>query len=245
MDKKQIIAEIKRTAAENGGAALGVEKFEKLTGIKRHTWYGVHWRGWGEALREAGFSEKKFGADAYDQAFLVEKLAELTRTLGRFPAKVDIIIARKSDPSFPVHQTISDKLGSRAERIELVRKFADEHDNYKSILELLPETNEEEADNNSTSANAKTKEGFVYLGMLKIDTKKRYKIGKTNLVERRNAELSLQLPEKLVLVHYIKTDDMSGIEAYWHRRFADKNTNGEWFDLSNEDVRAFRSRKSM
>ena len=83
------------------------------------------------------------------------------------------------------------------------------------------------------------------MGMLKIDTKKCYKIGKTNLVERRNAELSLQLPAKLELVHYIKTDDMSGIEAYWHRRFADKNTNGEWFDLSSDEVRTFKSRKFM
>ncbi len=151
--------------------------------------------------------------------------------------------ARKDDDSFPSHNTF-DNLGSKSARVALVRKYATEHQEYNCILDFLPDT-KEETNSNDIVANAKTKEGFVYLGMLKIDTKKRYKIGKTNLVERRNTELSLQLPEKLELVHYIKTDDMSGIEAYWHRRFADKNTNGEWFDLSGEDVRAFKLRKFM
>jgi|TARA_B100000959_G_C14898535_1_gene589830 hypothetical protein len=52
--------------------------------------------------------------------------------------------------------------------------------------------------------------------------------------------LQLELPEKVKPTHYIETDDPSGIEKYWHNRFANKRKEGEWFSLSNNDVRAFK-----
>jgi hypothetical protein len=57
-----------------------------------------------------------------------------------------------------------------------------------------------------------TKEGYVYMGLLKLGRKKRYKAGKAILVERRTDQISLQLPEDLELVHAIKTGDAYGIE---------------------------------
>ena len=78
--------------------------------------------------------------------------------------------------------------------------------------------------------------GEVYL----FKSGRYYKIGKTNDTVRRGAELRIQLPERTDLIHSIKTDDPSGVEAYWHKRFESKRMQGEWFDLSFAEIKAFK-----
>jgi hypothetical protein len=55
MDKEHILAEIRRTARENGNRPLGVQRFTAETGIREFDWHGKLWARWGDALREAGF----------------------------------------------------------------------------------------------------------------------------------------------------------------------------------------------
>ena len=83
--------------------------------------------------------------------------------------------------------------------------------------------------------------GCVYL----LKAGRFYKIGRTNALGRRERELVIQLPEVAKVVHSIKTDDPTGIEEYWHRRYQDRRKNSEWFELTAQDVAAFRRRKFM
>jgi hypothetical protein len=83
--------------------------------------------------------------------------------------------------------------------------------------------------------------GTVYM----LKSGPHYKIGKTKDFDARLGQIKLQLPFNVEVIHKIETDDPSGIEAYWHRRFMGKRNNGEWFSLSEDDVTAFVSRTRM
>lgn len=72
-----------------------------------------------------------------------------------------------------------------------------------------------------------------------------YKIGRTVSVGSRERQLAIKIPIPPTTVHKIETDDPSGVEAYWHRRFENKRGEGEWFALSSEDVRAFKRWKKI
>jgi len=151
---------------------------------------------------------------------------------------------RETDKSCPAHQVLT-RLGSVNGRVELVRQYAKDHSEYSDILNVLPQEQVSADALTPTDGSATTTEGYVYMGLLKLGREKRYKIGKAILVGRMADQISLQLPENLELVHAIATDDAYGIEDYWHRRFKSKNTKGEWFSLSREDVQAFKRRKFM
>jgi hypothetical protein len=252
MDKQRILNEIKRTAAANCGVPLGRSRFYQETGIKESDWIGKVWVRWNDALRDAGFEPNSLQT-AYNDNTIIEKFIGLVRDLGHFPVNAEIRMRARSDNDFPSHNTIA-RLGSKQQIAKKLLEHCKDRAEYEDVVSICALliaqsikhhksecSTEGLLDNSSTS----TKEGYVYMALLKLGQEKRYKIGKAVLVERRTDQISLQLPEDLELIHTIKTDDAYGIEHYWHRRFAAKNTKGEWFLLSKQDVEVFRRRKFM
>jgi hypothetical protein len=240
--KAHIISEIQRTASENGGVPMGLKTFEKATGISESSWRGRYWRNWGSALEEAGFAANS-RTEAYELSFLIKSLIQLTRANGVFPTAADMRLARQTDKSFPGVGAFL-RLGTVNDRVEVIRQYATQNAEFSDILTLLPDSVANTEDSVS-SAPTMTQEGYVYMALLRVGREKRYKIGKAVLVGRRTDQLSIQLPEELELIHTIATDDPYGIEDYWHRRFQTKNTKGEWFDLSREDIQVFKKRRFM
>lgn len=77
-----------------------------------------------------------------------------------------------------------------------------------------------------------------YVYVIQDVTNTRYfKIGRTNNPARRLNHFDVILPVDIHVVAVLPCDNMVTLETWLHRRFADKRQRGEWFALSNDDVR--------
>ena len=242
MTKQHILSEISRTAAGNGGIPLGTARFLAETGIKSSDWHGKYWARWGDALKEAGFIPNQLNAARSDED-LLGNLATLVRELDRFPVMGEIRLKARTDPEFPSHNTFARFGGKRALAARLQRFCQGRGESHLADLcaDAISAAAEASEPEGRAAEDANEELGYVYL----MKAGRFYKIGRTNSMGRREYELSIQLPERAKVAHLIKTDDPAGIEEYWHRRFHERRKNGEWFELSAQDVAAFRRRKFM
>lgn len=240
MDKQHIIDEIKRTATANGDVPLGTDRFAKQTGIKWSDWQGRYWVRWSDAVREAGFEPNQL-SQAHDDDFLICKLIDLTRELGHFPVQGHLRIKSRQSKDFPSVGAFR-RLGTKRELIDKVAEYCRHNIGFDDVLTICEQTTVVERSKSANDGERVDENfGFVYL----LKSSRYFKIGRTNASGRRERELAIQLPERANLVHQIATDDPVGIEAYWHKRFDSKRANGEWFELTAADVKAFRRRPFM
>ena len=240
VSKQHILAEIRRTASENGGKPLGSRRFSATTGIREHDWLGRHWARWGDATTEAGFKPNALQA-AYKDELVHETLVALVRELGHFPTDAELRLKRRSDARVPSHNSFR-RWGGKRETVGMLAAYCRERKGLEDVVALCAQALQEQPeDSKASDPSPEVEFGYVYL----IRFGRHFKIGCTNAVGRRERELAIQLPEKSRTVHSIRTDDPAGIEQYWHRRFAARRGNGEWFNLGAEDVAAFRRRKFM
>lgn len=164
------------------------------------------------------------------------------RELGKLPVGDEIRRKSKNDKSFP-SQNVFNRFGGKEKLIEAVILYCHTHPGNEDIITLCSEYNpiashEQQEDSMKTS---KVNSGFVYL----MKSGKHHKIGRTNSVGRREREFAIQIPVPPKTIHSIQTDDPLGVDAYLHNRFKDKRGEGEWFDLSSDDIRAFKRWKRI
>ncbi len=240
MNKEKIIAEIKRTALGNGGRPLGRDRFEKETGIS--SWeIGKHWARFSDAQLEAGFSPNQLNA-AIDEILLLNAMVELIRELNRFPIRGEMRLKRTIDPSFPNNDVFYRRFGNKESLAKKVSDYS-QSKGYEDVVKICSEIIEDYSNKveHQELNDENLSIGSVYL----FKSGRYYKIGKTTDTVRRGNELRIQLPEKLDLIHSITTDDPSGVEAYWHKRYSSKRMNGEWFNLNSNDIKSFKRWKKV
>lgn len=194
-----------------------------------------HWPRFSALVLEAGHVPRT-RAVAHEDELLLKQFIPLVRRYQRMPTVPEQRIARRTDKNVPssgaLERHFGDRNGVRSKLVEFCRK----HSEFDDVVELLQTGRPTTADVLQSGPV-----GYVYL----IKSGTHYKIGRSNSLGRREYELAIQLPQRAQTIHAIETDDAEGIENYWHRRFASKRGNGEWFKLTADDVAAFKRRKKF
>lgn len=234
--RELILSEIKRLAEENGGTPPGQRVFEKETGITRGRWRGKLWVTWSDAIEEAGYQANSVTAEL-DPEEVLDCYEEACRHFRHAPTSAEWQFFARERPGFVGIHSFRRVFGDIAGVNSALRDRALARGDTE-LLALLPEVETSPVLPLATSTS-KLPEGWVYL----LRSGDYFKIGRSEELEKRVKQISIALPDKVELVHAIRTDDPVGIEAYWHRRFTDRRANGEWFRLSAADVKAFKRRK--
>lgn len=209
-------------------------------GINEHTFRSGLWRTWRSFQEEAGAvpNAKK---RRFSDEVVFTGLARLTRTLRRIPGDDDLQFERRRDPSVPSVKVVRARAKTLAQRAAALREFCSARPGWEDLAPIIAGPGEDNDLDAAAENTDKPSGGFVYM----IKYGRHYKVGCTNSTDRRMREIQLHLPSRTKLVHQIETDDPSGIEAYWHRRFESKRHRAEWFALAAAEIKAFRSRRFM
>ncbi|MBI3586307.1 MAG: GIY-YIG nuclease family protein [Ignavibacteriales bacterium] len=180
--KENILDAIRRTAKESGGVPLGRRKFQKETGIRPYEW-GKFWARFGDAQREAGFKPNT-RPKAYDEEFLFDKWIALMRELGHYPTSGELSVKCNTDRGFPNKNTMQ-QFGNKKNTALEISKYATQK-GYSDVVEICREIiGSSKTETDDDNLNIGQSKGWVYL----FESGQYYKIGKTNNVERRKAEL--------------------------------------------------------
>lgn len=235
--REQLINELQAYHNKHGEVP-GRRRFEENTGVTPGQ-YLKHWARWSDFVNDAGLRPNS-PREKSDKETLLGRLAEVTRTLKKFPTVPELRIQRQNDKTVPSDDTLRKHFGDNKKLRAALYHFCQEQGELSDVVQLFSaEIDEDEHDEGDPAIYA----GIVYLHLMRIGNEKRYKIGRTNNSDVRHKQISATLPENLERLHEIETDDAVGIERYWHQRFATKRRKGEWFDLSNADVTAFKRRR--
>jgi len=241
LTKEEIIKKVQKWSRENKGYTPGEKKFYEYAGIGIYDLKKHGWANYGELVGEARLTPNKFDKTKYSPEQLCKMFIEVIREKGKWPTRGVLDVKHLSITNFPDSSTFYNKLGLTRNLAKTILEFVEDKQGYDDVTDICNSAIEEFEDRDEFSEEEGITNGFVYLGKQHGD----YKIGKANNANRRRDDITLLGSEPFELIHEIKTDDMNGVEKYWHNRFKSKLKRGEWFNLSTADIKAFKRWKKI
>jgi len=236
LTKEEILKLIRKRTKENGDKTPGQKNFYEYAEIGIYDLHKFGWSNYGELVREAGLTPNKFDNTKYNHEQLCEMFIGVIREREKWPTRGDLDVKHHNNSNFPNSATFYSKLGLTINLAKTILGFIEDKEAYEDIIEICNLVLKGSEDRDESSEGGDVTSGFVYLGKQHGD----YKIGKTKNANRRRDDISLLGSEPFELIHEIKTDDMDGVEKYWHGRFKSRWKRGEWFNLSRADIKAFK-----
>lgn len=233
--REDIINKIRKYAKKNNKTPSEIVFYE-LAGIGIYDLKKLGWPYYGALVREAKLKPNKFDRTKYSREQLCKIFIEFMRELGKWPTRGDLDVKHYNDKNFPASATFYKKLNKIEGLAKSVMEFIEGKRNYDDIATICKSVFEKYSKQVTSPESADIMHGFVYLGK----QHGRYKIGYTTDLNRRREDISLLGSEPIEWIHSIETDDMKGIEKYWHDRFASKWMRGEWFKLAPSDIKSFK-----
>jgi hypothetical protein len=241
MNREQILAEIKRVAEANGNLAIGERSFFARTRINRTVLRRAGFPNYGAAVEAAGYRRNSL-KQAYGDDELFTPIARLARELGHWPTYGERAVARYKDSAFPGEASIS-----RRTKVEPLAQgllnWCRKQTEFRDVAEFLEATASLGSKSTAEASNRKVVTGYVYL-MRYGARGKDFKLGHSENVQRRQAQIDMVSPHDVRVVHSIETDDPEGIEKYWQERFSGRRIKTkEVFRLTPDDIAAFKRRR--
>lgn len=238
--REEILKEVKKYSKENTGKTPSEKVFYEYSGLNVYDIKKFGWANYGELISEAGLTPNKFDKTKYSHDQLCDIFIEIIREKNKWPSRGDIEVRHFKDPSIPHPGTFYKKLGLTNNLAQSILAYIFDKNGYDDVYKIcknISDASEPVAKENDESKMT----GYVYLGI----QNNIHKIGFAKDLDRRREDITLMGPTPMVWIHSIKTDDMVGVEKYWHNRFKSKNTRAEWFKLAPSDVKAFKRWKKI
>lgn len=247
LTKNGIIKELQRCAEENNGKTPGEKAFYAYSGIGIYDLKKHGWAFYGELVKDTGLTPNKFDKTKYTNEQLCKLFIKAIRDKKKWPTRGELDVLHHKAINFPDSSTFYNKLG-KIKNLALPRKileFTEDKKGYGDIVAISNSVIEKyEKQYSLTSQHDERKrKGWVYL--FRHGNYTQYRIGRSYDLLRRGKEIRIQLPKRAVLIHTIETIDPEGIETYWLNRYKNKKMNGDWFNLSRNEVNEFKRWKRI
>ena len=163
----------------------------------------------------------------YESSFIVKDIIDLKTRLHTF-------LIKKSDGirSFYRGTGTEDKISFKLKSPNIFMRITFYRSGHVSIfIEHQFSTNKRIKDNTISSEYC-VDSGCVYF----IESEFGWKIGKTRNITQRRKTFEVKLPFPFAVRYLIKTSHKSKLERELHGLFRNKNINGEWFLLTDEEI---------